>query len=165
LSASLGDLVDSGPVLSYTGTTRVVRVALDVALQGLVHAGITATVTLPNGSNVVGAVRSVGAVATPGASPTDPATVDVTIAVAHQSRLGRLDRAPVAVALVSARAANVLTVPVAALVALSSGGYGVQAVTGATSHYIAVRLGMFADGRVQISGPGIAAGTLVGVAA
>jgi hypothetical protein len=52
---------------------------------------------------------------------------------------------------------------VAALAALAGGGYGVQVVTGSTSHYVRVQLGMFAGGRVQVTGAGIAAGTRVGV--
>src|SRR6266540_3046761 len=53
-----------GPILTYTGTTRMVRIALDVALQGLVKQGITATVTLPDRKTVNGTVGTVGAVAT-----------------------------------------------------------------------------------------------------
>jgi hypothetical protein len=104
-----------------------------------------------------------GSVATAGDQPDDPATIDVTVTVADQAGLGTLDQAPVTVTLVSARARNVLNVPVAALVALAGGDTGVQVVTGSTSHYVTVRLGMFANGRVQISGGGVIEGTLVGV--
>jgi len=58
---------------------------------------------------------------------------------------------------------NVLAVPVAALLALSEGGYGVQVVQGSSSRIVAVETGLFADGRVEISGPGISAGMSVGV--
>jgi peptidoglycan hydrolase-like protein with peptidoglycan-binding domain len=153
----------SGPVLSYSGTTRVVQIPLDVALQDLVKQGNTAKVTLPDGKSVDGIVATVGSVATAGHSPTDPATIDVTVTVTDQSGLGTLDQAPVTVTLVAATVQNVLTVPVAALVALTDGGTGVQLVTGSTSHYVTVQLGMFANGRVQISGDGIVEGTLVGV--
>jgi hypothetical protein len=80
-----------------------------------------------------------------------------------QTALGALDEAPVNVKLVSASVKNVLAVPVVALVALTDGGYGVQVVTGTTSRYVHVQLGMFANGRVQITGEGIARGTRVGV--
>src|SRR6266540_183576 len=63
LPAHLGDPAN-GPILTYTGTTRMVRIALDVALQGLVKQGITATVTLPDRKTVNGTVGTVGAVAT-----------------------------------------------------------------------------------------------------
>jgi peptidoglycan hydrolase-like protein with peptidoglycan-binding domain len=153
----------NGRVLSYTGTTRVVQIPLDVALQSMAKKGGAATVTLPNGSNVAGTIATVGSVATAGDQPNDPATIEVTVTVADQSKLGTLDQAPVTVTLVSDRARNVLNVPVAALVALANGGTGVQVVTSATSRYVTVQLGMFANGRVQISGAGIAQGTLVGI--
>lgn len=162
LSGHLGDPAD-GPILAYTGTTRVVRIALDVGLQGLVKQGISATVTLPDGETVEGTVATVGSVATAGQSPTDPATIEVTVTLADQSALGTLDQAPVGVELVSASVQDALTVPVAALVALSEGGYGVQVVTGTAGRYVPVQLGMFANGRVQITGEGITEGTLVGV--
>jgi peptidoglycan hydrolase-like protein with peptidoglycan-binding domain len=159
--AGLGDPA-SGVLFTYTGTTRVVTVALDVAKQSLVRPGVSATVTLPDSRTVNGTVATVGTVATAGTQG-NPATIDVTINLADQSALGSLDQAPVDVTLVSAQANDVLTVPVAALVALAEGGYGVQVVTGSTSRYVAVQTGMFASGRVQITGTGITAGTLVGV--
>ena len=162
LAAHLGDPA-TGPALTYTGTRRVVQVALDVALQRLARRGAAATVTLPDGSTVGGRVATVGAVATAGTAATDPATIAVTVTIAHQAALGRLDLAPVTVKLTSARVENVLTVPVAALVALAGGGYGVQVVTGTATRYVPVQLGMFAGGRVQVTGPGLAAGTRVGV--
>jgi multidrug efflux system membrane fusion protein len=54
-------------------------------------------------------------------------------------------------------------VPIAALVALASGGYGVQVVQGASTHYAAVKTGLFAGGKVEISGADIDEGTTVGV--
>jgi hypothetical protein len=162
LAVQLGDH-PGGQVLSYSGTTRVVQIPLDVALQSMARKGSAATVTLPDGRKVDGTIAAVGSVASPGSQPEDPATIDVTVTMADQSKLGTLDQAPVTVTLVSASVQNVLTVPVAALVALADGGTGVQVVTGSTSHFATVQLGMFANGRVQISGEGIAEGALVGV--
>ncbi len=152
----------TGPVITSTPTTRFVAIALDVAKEGFVHPGVSATVTLPDGTDVTGTVAEVGKVAT-AASQGNAATIKVTVSIAKQATLGTLDEAPVDVTLISARVANVLTVPVEALLALSDGGYGVQVVSGRTSQYVAVGLGMFGNGRVQISGPGITAGTVVGV--
>jgi hypothetical protein len=159
--AGLGDPA-SGQVLTYTATTRVVTVALDVAKQETAKQGTSATVTLPDNRTVAGTVSSVGTVATAGQQG-NPATIEVVVTVADQAALGTLDQAPVNVTLVSAKAENVLTVPVAALVALAEGGYGVQVVTGSTARYVPVKTGMFASGRVEISGTGISAGTVVGV--
>jgi peptidoglycan hydrolase-like protein with peptidoglycan-binding domain len=155
----------AGPLLTYTGSTRLVQIALDVSLQDLVKAGIAATITLPDASTVSGRVSSVGAVATttPGTNGGSKTTIAVEVTIADQDRLGSLDAAPVTVTLVSDSAENVLTVPVAALVALAEGGYGVQVVDGGQTRYVAVETGMFAGGRVEVSGAGIAEGTVVGV--
>jgi peptidoglycan hydrolase-like protein with peptidoglycan-binding domain len=179
VSAHLGDAAGNA-ILTYTGTTRQVRIALDVNLQSLAKVGATAPVTLPNSKTVTGTVATVGSVATAsnqsgsgenggngncgggGQNPT--ATIEVTVTIADQSALGTLDQAPVSVKLVSASVQNVLTVPVGALVALDSGGYGVEVVTGSTRRYVPVQLGMFASGRVQITGEGVTEGTLVAVA-
>jgi membrane fusion protein, multidrug efflux system len=58
---------------------------------------------------------------------------------------------------------HVLTVPVAALLALAEGGYGVQVVEGATTRIVAVETGLFAGGRVEVSGAGISEGMTVGM--
>ena len=52
---------------------------------------------------------------------------------------------------------------VAALLALAEGGYGVQVVDGSTTRIVAVRTGLFADGKVEISGNGLRAGMKVAV--
>jgi peptidoglycan hydrolase-like protein with peptidoglycan-binding domain len=163
LQASVGGQA-SGPVLSWTGTTRMVTVALDVAKQQEVHKGLSATVTLPDGSTVAGVVASIGTVATTTGSGNNAATtIPVTVTVGNQKALGTLDAAPVTVTLIARQRANVLTVPISALVALQEGGYGVQVVDGSTSHYVAVETGMFAGGRVEVTNAAVQAGQLVGV--
>jgi peptidoglycan hydrolase-like protein with peptidoglycan-binding domain len=161
LKAALGE-PGTGQVLTYTGTTRTVDIALNVALQDVAKVGATATVTLPDNRTVDGRISAVGTVATAGSNG-NPSTIDVTVTIADQSKLGTYDAAPVDVTLVAQQAQNVLAVPVAALVALAEGGYGVQVVEGSTARYVAVKTGMFAGGQVEISGTGIAAGTVVGV--
>jgi hypothetical protein len=165
-----------GEVLAYTGTTRMVVVPLEVARQHLVRVGRRARVTLPDGRTITGRVTRVGTVAStagdaqqeaeaqPGQQATG-ATVEVIVAVDDQAALGRLDAAPVQLLLVVAQRRNVLAVPVGALLALAEGGYGVQVVEGSTSRYVAVETGMFAAGRVEVSGAGIREGTVVGVPA
>jgi peptidoglycan hydrolase-like protein with peptidoglycan-binding domain len=162
VAAHVGDHT-GGQLLAYTGTTRIVQIALSVALQTLVRPGIAATITLPDAKTVQGTVATVGSVAVAGQQQGAPATIDVTVDVADQAALGTLDQAPVTVKLVSATVRDVLTVPVAALTVLADGRYGVQVVTGSTSHVMPVELGMFADGRVQVSGDGITEDARVGV--
>jgi peptidoglycan hydrolase-like protein with peptidoglycan-binding domain len=153
----LGEAAE-GSVLSYTGTVRRVRVDLDVALQDIVRPGVKATITMPDRKTLEGTVTSVGAVTTQGQEPDQPATIAVTVAPESQSALGRLVGAHVSVELTSQEAENVLAVPVVALVALAEGGYGVQLANGS---YVAVELGMYADGKVQIAGDGLTEGTPV----
>ena len=56
-----------------------------------------------------------------------------------------------------------LAVPVNALLALQGGGFGVDVVTGSTSHLVGVTTGLYSNTLVQISGSGITAGTRVEV--
>jgi multidrug efflux system membrane fusion protein len=58
---------------------------------------------------------------------------------------------------------DVLAVPVPALLALAEGGYGVQVVEGDTTRTVAVETGLFADGKVEITGNGLQAGLKVAV--
>ena len=74
-----------------------------------------------------------------------------------------LHSAPVDVDFVSNRRADVLEVPVTALLALPKGGFGVEVVDGLRTQIVPVRTGMFAAGQVDVRGKGIAAGMRVGV--
>ncbi len=165
----VGDVVGEPnlPVLTISGAEQKVTVALDVAKQHLVKVGVKATVTLPSGKAVAGTVTSVAKVATaPEGTDGQEAgapTITVELALADPKAAGGLDAAPVDVSLVSGERKDVLTVPITALVALAEGGYGVQVVSGTSVSYVKVQPGMFAGGKVEISGAGIEAGTLVGV--
>jgi hypothetical protein len=64
---------------------------------------------------------------------------------------------------VSNKRANVLAVPVVALLALPQGGFGVEVVQGTRTRIVPVTTGMFAAGRVEVRGQGIAEGVRVGV--
>jgi peptidoglycan hydrolase-like protein with peptidoglycan-binding domain len=160
----LGDNA-TGPILDWTGRTRQVTVKLDVTKQSLATVGDQATVKLPDGATVPGAVTAIGAVATVQPGPPSIVTVDVTVTLASQDKLGAYSSAPVDVTLVADRRDDVLIVPVAALVALAEGGYGLQLVDGGTVRTVAVTTGLFAAGRVEVSGPDVREGLTVGTAA
>jgi hypothetical protein len=187
-TARVGDLIGGGreggaSVLSYTGTTRLVTVELEVADQALAAKSRTVTVTVPGGASVDGKIAKVGTVATapetasgtaggsdtaadaPGGSDAAvaDASIEVTVTIADQKKLGALDAAPVDVDFVSQARKDVLAVPVAALLALPDGGYGVQVVDGDATRIVAVKTGMFAAGKVEVKGAGIKPGTTVGV--
>lgn len=157
------------PVLTYTGTTRVVTAAVDADQRALAVPGSEVTVTMPGNGQVAATIAGVGTVAAAeepaeGEQETAP-TFAVTCTIADQQALAGLDGAPVTVALVGQRRENVLAVPVAALLALREGGYGVQVVTGSTTDIVAVETGLFAGGLVEVSGPDLAEGTVVAVPA
>jgi peptidoglycan hydrolase-like protein with peptidoglycan-binding domain len=156
--AQVGDPLgsDTPVILNYTGSTRLVTVALNVVDQALAVEGDAVTVTLPDERMVDGVIAEVGTVVT-------EEEFEVTVTIADQAALGALEAAPVDVDFVSTTREDVLAVPVAALLALAEGGYGVEIVEGDTSRIVAVKTGMFADGQVEVSGEAITEGMLVGV--
>lgn len=159
----------SGDVLTWTGTERVVTVDLEVRLEGLVKDGTKATVALPDGTVVDAKVTDIGAAATAAPSEggedtsAEDATLPVELTVKDQKKLGRYQAAPVDVTLSAERRADVLAVPVNALIARQGGGYAVQVVTADGVENRPVELGLFADGLVEVSGSGITEGLRVGV--
>ena len=75
-----------------------------------------------------------------------------------------LDQAPVNVNITTQTVSNVLAVPVNALLALQGGGFGVDVVTGSGAvRLVGVTTGLYSNTMVQVSGPGISAGTRVEV--
>jgi hypothetical protein len=171
ISAVLGAPARPGsPVLAATSTTRQVTIALDAAQQSEVKVGDKVAITMPDNSTTPGVVASVGTVATApasagsgGGSNSTP-TVTVQVTPTDPTATGSLDQAPVQVSITNATAANVLVVPINALVALSDGGYAVEVVgqTGVHS-LVTVTVGLFdsADNLVQVTGSGLAVGERV----
>ncbi|WP_433469258.1 efflux RND transporter periplasmic adaptor subunit [Spirillospora sp. CA-128828] len=159
--ATVGDRI-GGAVLTYTGTTRVVSVDLDVEYQRLAKKGGEVEIELPSGDTVKGRITSVGKVAKEGQQD-QPTTVEVEIAVASQQKLGSYDKAPVEVHVTANKHADVLAVPIGALLAQGDGGYAVQVVEGGRVRTVPVETGVFTDGQVEISGSGLSEGMKVGV--
>jgi hypothetical protein len=94
--------------------------------------------------------------------------VAADVAFSDPGATGTWDQAPVQVGITTASVPDALTVPVAALLAQSGGGYAVEVVgAGPSNHLVTVSLGLFddADGLVQVSGSGLAAGEKVVVPA
>jgi len=177
-----GPVQPGGPILKVASTARQVVVNLDAALQTDVRVGDPVVVTLPGNRTTPGTVSYVGSVATTssgqggsgasasgspsGGAPGSPGspTVEVDVRLADPSATGTLDQAPVQVSITTATVNNALVVPVSALLATSGGGDAVEVVTANGSHLLVpVTLGLFddADGLVQVSGAGLAAGQRV----
>jgi Putative peptidoglycan binding domain len=192
LAALLGGRTQPGQtVMQGTSTTRQVQVALDASQQTEVTVGNRVTITLPNDQTTLGVVSSMSAVATcssssgsggSGSSSAAPgtdtcssggsgssATPTITVGVtpSDAAATGRWDQAPVQVGITTATARNALVVPVTALLAQSDGGHAVEVIgPAARNHLVPVSLGLFddADGLVQVTGSGLAAGQTVVVA-
>ncbi|MBV1852088.1 peptidoglycan-binding protein [Catellatospora tritici] len=165
LSAEVGDLVQPGsPVLTRTGTDRAVTVPLDLDDERLAEPNTAVTVELPDGKSVAGKVGKVQTVITPGSNGTPATTtLEVTVTLAQTEAGKGFRQATVDVGFTAETRADVLTVPVAALLALSEGGYGVELVSGGATSIVAVETGLFAAGRVEVSGAGLTEGALVGM--
>jgi peptidoglycan hydrolase-like protein with peptidoglycan-binding domain len=171
VSASLGQSAQPGAaVLTATSTERVVTIALDSAEQSEVKVGDPVTITLPDNATTPGVVSSVGTVATSSSSSSGTtggssgSTVSVVVTPTDPAATGDYDQAPVEVAITNASVPRAFVVPVDALLALASGGYALEEIGARGIHHlVAVNLGLFddADGLVQVSGSGIAAGQKV----
>ncbi|MGP3911058.1 efflux RND transporter periplasmic adaptor subunit [Nonomuraea sp. 10N515B] len=152
-------------VLTYTGTSKVVTVELEAEDQRMAKKGAKVEVTLPDGKDVNGKVTEVATVIVPGESQNaDPETrVEALVSIGNAKAAKGLDKASVDVTFTASQRKNVLTVPVAALVALREGGFGLEVIEGGTSRYIAVETGLFAGGRVEVEGDGLTEGMTVGM--
>lgn len=153
-SVEVGAAVAPGAAVTAASSThRIVDVALPVSDATYVKKGGHVSVTMPDGSTADGRITSVGRVAESSSDEQGDGepTIDVKVALVSKN-VTALDEAPVAVDVETARANNVLSVPVEALLALAEGGYGVQVVHGATTEIVAIESGLFANGQVEVSG-------------
>jgi peptidoglycan hydrolase-like protein with peptidoglycan-binding domain len=166
VKAGIGQEIGPGQeVFSYTGTARVITVQLNVGDQRLAKKGTKVSVKLPGGKTVDGTVQRVYTVIETSDDPNGDAEtkIEAQISLKDQKAATGLDVASVDVVFTAAEHKDVLTVPIAALVALAEGGYGVEIVDGSTTHYTKVETGLFASGRVEVTGNGIAEGVTVGM--
>ncbi|MFE2141089.1 peptidoglycan-binding protein [Streptomyces sp. NPDC059456] len=177
--AAVGDEPAPGkPVLTLTGTERMVRFQLDVAKAGAARTGDAVTVKLPGGGTATGKIDSVGSTANPddpngggggagggGGGGGGKPKVEVSVSLDHASEIKGPDQSPVSVRLTGETRKDVLSVPVNALLALSGGGFGVQVVENGAVRDVPVELGMFGQGRVEVRGDALEEGMQVGIPA
>jgi peptidoglycan hydrolase-like protein with peptidoglycan-binding domain len=151
-------------ILTTTGVDTAISVDLDLADRDRAVEGGAVTVELPGGETVDAVISAVGSPEVvedesgmPGASDDTVIPVTVTLPAGTDA-----DAGSVKVTFVAAERPDVLTVPVAALLALAEGGYGVEVVEGGKTRIVVVETGMFADGNVEITGD-VAEGDVVGM--
>ncbi|HEX4222111.1 MAG TPA: HlyD family secretion protein [Pseudonocardiaceae bacterium] len=160
IQAQLGDSATE-PVLAVTPTDKVITVPVAATNLTGINTGNKVSITLPNGQPVPGTVGAISQTIQsnnqdnyPGAPPTPP-NVNVTITADNPADVANLAAAPVQVAFTTSGKNNVLAVPVTALLALRGGGYALQLPNG---KLVPVRTGLFANGEVEVSGPGVTEG-------
>jgi hypothetical protein len=152
------------PILQTTSTRLTVTVDLDASKQSEAKVGEAVTVEMPAGGVRNGRITAVSRVAQSsngnGGSGSSGSTIPVTIALSGRQSGAGLDKASVSVNFSQAKAKNVLSVPVTALLAIGGGRYAVQEAV-APHKLIPVTTGLFAAGYVQISGARIYPGLKV----
>jgi hypothetical protein len=153
-----------------TTTTRAVAVPLTPD-DPPVAIGQTVSIVLPAGSTTSGVVTAAGppppsgSGSGSGSSSSSAAATVLTVTPADPAATGGAQGEAVQVSLTVQSVHHVLAVPVAALLALVEGGYGVEVVEPSGHHVlVAVHTGVFAGGNVQVTGDRITAGTRVVVA-
>jgi peptidoglycan hydrolase-like protein with peptidoglycan-binding domain len=163
LTSEVGSQIGPGaPVEKITGTRPLVTVDLDSTSERLANQGAAVQVTIPSGKRVGGTIIKVTTIVDQG-SGNEPDTTKIEVTIRFAAVVPTSGAAIVTVAFAAGERKNVLAVPVAALLALSEGGYGVQVVEGTTTRIVAVQTGLFADGKAEVTGSGLEAGMKVGM--
>jgi hypothetical protein len=140
-------------LFEVTPTTRLVTVQVPLSEAGAVKADMPLTIVRPDNREVPGKVTSV--TTAPAAENGGGQKIDVVVTPGDPADVADLDTAPVRLKITTESRTGVLTVPLAALVALKEGGYAVQLPGGGLK---AVRTGLYSQDKVEISGEGIADG-------
>jgi membrane fusion protein, multidrug efflux system len=152
---------------------RVVTVPVSPDMPA-VRVGQRVSIILPSQVRTPGRVTSIGppttattattaTAATQQQGPSNPnESSQLSVLLARPGVTGTGAAVPVLVSVTIQSLRGVLAVPVAALLALAGGGYGVEVVLPSGAHrLVGVRTGVFAGGRVQVSGGGLVPGMTV----
>ena len=171
VTARVGDRVAADTELfDVTSTTQVVDANIKLSDQKLAVVGTAVTIKLPDAKTTTGKITSVG---TPtekssgsgsgsGSGESKERVIPITVTLTDASATTNFQEVSVTVDLPSEKRTGVLSVPVGALLALSADQYGVEIVeSGGTTRKVPVTIGLFAGGRVEISGEGISEGQRV----
>ena len=143
------------------------RVAADTELYD-----VTSTTQVVDANTTTGTITSVG---TPtekssgsgsgsgsGSSDSKERVIPITVTLTDASATANFQEVSVTVDLPSQKREGVLSVPVGALLALSPDQYGIEIVApDGTTRKVAVSVGLFAGGRVEVSGEGVSEGQRV----
>lgn len=152
--ARLGDSAD-GDVLRVSSTHRSVRISVPVGQLSRTAVGDAARIAA-GADEVAGTVAVIAQGESDGSGGAPPRIL--TIAPEDASALDAVDAETVRVTFTFETRKDVLAVPVEALLALRGGGYGLEREDGTL---VGVTTGLFANGRVEVSGAGVEEGLRV----
>jgi peptidoglycan hydrolase-like protein with peptidoglycan-binding domain len=160
-SLTIGSPVSDGSaVLATSSSSSVVLVDLPADDQDLLEVGLEVIVEMPNGTEVPAIVTEISGIAVRNAA--GDVVFETTIELIDETVGADLDQAPVDVLVVTDSRSQVLSVPVTALLALAEGGYAVEVEQPDGSvGLVGVEPGLYADGWVEVTTDGLAAGDLV----
>jgi peptidoglycan hydrolase-like protein with peptidoglycan-binding domain len=157
------------PLLKYTATERAVTLDLRANQKDMAKPGAKVALTIAGkaGQGTVAGIAPAAAdtsqndprLGPGGGTPEQKFTVTITLD--DPATAGDLDTGSVDVRFTTDTRKGALVVPVGALLALVEGGYAVEVVEGDGSRLIGVKPGLFADGKVEISGDGLNEGMKV----
>jgi peptidoglycan hydrolase-like protein with peptidoglycan-binding domain len=164
LTASVGSQVGPGAELfKVTGTSQVVSMDLGLDDQRLAVIGSPVTVRLPGGKETTGKIASVGTpTETKDTTGQAKTVIPVVVFLDSTREAAAFQEAAVTVDIPSERRKDVLSVPVGALIAITPQQFGIEVVgSDGTTYQVPVTTGLFAGGRVEISGDDVKAGQRV----
>ena len=160
-SLTIGSPVNDGSaVLATSSSSSVVLVDLPADDQDLLAVGLEVIVEMPDGAEVPAIVTDISGIAVRNAA--GDVVFETTIELIDATVGADLDQAPVDVLVVTNSRSQVLSVPVTTLLALAEGGYAVEVeAAGGSVRLVGVEPGLYADGGVEVTTEGLAAGDLV----
>lgn len=153
--AAIGDAVAAGPLLEATGTDRQVTIDATAAQARDVAEGDTVTVEFPDGRTTPASVDTVATTvqsSTDGNGQGSTTTRQIVVTLDDAGAVADVELSPVEVLVTVESAADVLAVPVHALLASADGGYVVELVVGGQARRVPVELGAVADGWAEVTG-------------
>ncbi len=153
----------AGDLFKYTGVNRGVTVQVKASQREMAKVGNKVSVNV-GGQTATGTVTA-QAEAPPDQNPmpgqSDETKINVSITLDDPAAITAADATSVDVRFTADSRSGVLAVPVGALLALAEGGYAVEVVDGDKHRLVAVKTGLFSDGKVEISGPDVREGMQV----
>lgn len=157
LKVAVGDTTGPDTVLyRVSGLDKQIQADVKLADQKLAAPGVIVQVHLPDGSTTPGTITSVGQVIERDSNGSKTQVIPIVVVLDDPAAADGLQRANVTLDIPSETREDVLSVPVDALIALPGGGFGVEIVhPDGTTEQVPVEAGLYAGGRVEVSGDGI----------